>query len=399
VIIENTIAVSSCGSFQGQPFTHHVDPCRAGGTALFLVLRAGARALVTNCTISGEGDVLVGGECDSLYSSCNGQERIVLRNNICIGNTEFLSPDDISALMYQETFPQGDQLWDVDYSVIRHVKDAACPGTHHTCGEAAVGLVNEGIDTFDAHLLPTSPARDAGTPVGAPSVDFEGHPRDAQPDIGAYEFTSGGGGTCTLSCSASAPSAGLVGQALSFSATVTPSGCPAGSPAVAWSFGDGTTSTDQNPVKTYTLPGTYSWSVTASLSGASPCTRSGSITIVPASASCTGDAVTMCLVGGRYKVTSYWRNQYAGGAVSTLKAARLTDATGAFYVSDGNVYEYLIRINTATDNGRAWIAIPTFTDVEFFITVQDVVNGQTNVYHSPPGNRTLIYDPLFFVYP
>jgi len=28
-----------------------------------------------------------------------------------------------------------------------------------------------------------------------------------------------------------------------------------------------------------------------------------------------------------------------------------------------------------------------------------MVNGQTNVYHSPPGNRTLIYDPLFFVYP
>jgi hypothetical protein len=398
--IENTIAVSNCASFEKQPFTHNVDPCRSGGSALFLVLREGAKALVTNSTITGEGDVLVVGECDRQYSSCNGQERIVLRNNIYIGNTEFLAPDDISALIYQETFPQGDLLWDVDYSVIRHVKDAACPGAHHICGEAAAGLVNEGIDSFDAHLLATSPARDAGTPVGAPSLDFEGHPRDAQPDIGAYEYISGGGGgACTLSCSASAPSTGLVGQALSFSATVTPSGCPAGSPVVTWSFGDGTTSTDRNPVKTYTLPGTYSWSLTASVSGASPCTRSDSITIAPSAASCTGDAVTLCLLGGRYKVTSYWRNQYAGGAVSTLKTARLTDATGAFYVSDSNAYEYLIRINTATDNGRAWIAIPTFTDVEFWITVQDVVSGQTNVYHSLPGNRTLIYDPYFFVYP
>ncbi len=176
VTIENTIAVSSCASFEGQPFTHQVDPCRAGGSALFLVLREGAGALVTNSTITGEGDGLVTGECDSIHSSCNGQERIVLRNNIYIGNTEYLAPDDISSLIYQETFPQGDQLWDVDYSVIRHVKDAACPGTHSVCGEAPVGLVNEGIDTFDAHLLATSPAIDAGTPSGAPTTDFDNLP-------------------------------------------------------------------------------------------------------------------------------------------------------------------------------------------------------------------------------
>ncbi|MFI5180432.1 MAG: hypothetical protein ACHQPI_03480 [Thermoanaerobaculia bacterium] len=117
------------------------------------------------------------------------------------------------------------------------------------------------------------------------------------------------------------------------------------------------------------------------------------------SAGCTEDASTMCLAGGRYKVTSTWKNQYAGGAVSTLNKAKLTDATGAFWLLDSNSYEYLIRISTATPNGRAWIAIPTFTDVEFWITVQDMVNSQVNTYHSAPGNRTLIYDPYFFVYP
>ncbi|MEO8586095.1 MAG: hypothetical protein ABI584_08030 [Acidobacteriota bacterium] len=114
---------------------------------------------------------------------------------------------------------------------------------------------------------------------------------------------------------------------------------------------------------------------------------------------CTPDATTMCLLGGRYKVTSHWKNQYAGGAEATLKKAQLTDVTGAFWIADANTYEYLIRVNTATDNGRAWMAIPTFTSVEFWIAVTDTQTGQFKEYHSSPGNVTLIYDPTFFVYP
>jgi len=76
-----------------------------------------------------------------------------------------------------------------------------------------------------------------------------------------------------------------------------------------------------------------------------------------------------------------------------------TNTAAAFWLSDASVYEYLIRINTATDNGRAWISIPTFTDVEFWVAVTDTVRGQYFEYHSPAGNRTLIYDPTFFVYP
>jgi len=116
-------------------------------------------------------------------------------------------------------------------------------------------------------------------------------------------------------------------------------------------------------------------------------------------ASCVEDAYTMCLVGGRYQVTSHWRNQYAGGATANLNKAKLTDATGAFWISDSNTFEYLIRFNTSTNNGRAWIAIPTFTDVEFWIDVTDTVGGQFKEYHSAPGNQTLIYDPYFFVFP
>lgn len=114
---------------------------------------------------------------------------------------------------------------------------------------------------------------------------------------------------------------------------------------------------------------------------------------------CVEDSTTMCLVGGRYRVTSFWQNQYAGGAQSVLYKSKLTDTTGAFWIANASTYEYMIRFNTATDNGRAWVAIPTFTDVEFFINVTDTVNGQSKQYHSAPGNRTLLYDPYYFVFP
>jgi PKD repeat protein len=276
VTIENTIAVSSCGSFEGQPYTHHVDPCRAGGTAVVLVLREGAQANVTNSTVAGEGDGLVLGECDSEHSSCNGQEQIVLRNNVFVGVTEFLDSGDIPSLIYQETFPQGDQLWDVDYSVARHVK-GACPGAHSSCGEAPAGLFDEGIDTFDAHLLPTSPARDAGSAAAAPAVDFDGLPRDAYPDIGAYEYRVAGGG-CTISCTATVPGTATVGTPVAFQATATLSGC-AGSATYAWSFGDGTPgSTQQNPSHTYATAGTFPYTLTVSADGQT-CARNGSVTV------------------------------------------------------------------------------------------------------------------------
>ncbi|MCM3876471.1 MAG: immune inhibitor A [Thermoanaerobaculia bacterium] len=124
-----------------------------------------------------------------------------------------------------------------------------------------------------------------------------------------------------------------------------------------------------------------------------------SILASASNASCIEDASTMCLVNGRYRVTSHWKNQYAGGAVANLSKAKLTDTTGAFWTADANTYEYLIRFNTATSNGRAWVAITTFTDVEFWVAVTDTVNGQYKEYHSVPGNRTLIYDPSYFVYP
>ncbi|MCZ7568565.1 MAG: right-handed parallel beta-helix repeat-containing protein [Ardenticatenaceae bacterium] len=188
-LIENAIVVGNCGFFDGQPFTSSVDNCRAAGNALSLALQPGDQVTVTNSTLTSEGDCLVLAECEG---TCNGSESVRLRNNIFVGQTDFLQPFENSCLVYQETFPA--DPFDSDFSVITATKGTPpCPGAHDLC-DISPGLVNSTTDAFDAHLLASSPAIDAGTGVGAPSDDFDGRLRDAAPDIGAYEY-----GPCTLS--------------------------------------------------------------------------------------------------------------------------------------------------------------------------------------------------------
>lgn len=91
---------------------------------------------------------------------------------------------------------------------------------------------------------------------------------------------------CQLACAATVPAAGAVGTPVGFQASATPTNC-SGTVAYAWSFGDGGTSAAQNPSHAYASAGTFSWSMTASLSGAT-CSKTGSITIAaPCTLSCT----------------------------------------------------------------------------------------------------------------
>jgi PKD repeat protein len=83
---------------------------------------------------------------------------------------------------------------------------------------------------------------------------------------------------CTLDGSANAPSKASTGASTLFTATALAPDCP-NLPTYAWSFGDGGTSTRQNPSHTYAAAGTFNWSVVMSTGGQSV-TRTGSITVV-----------------------------------------------------------------------------------------------------------------------
>ena len=118
-------------------------------------------------------------------------------------------------------------------------------------------------------------------------------------------FTPASPPGCTISCLASAASAGQTGQSLSFTSSATPSNCN-GSVGYAWDFGDGQTSGSQNPSHVYSSAGTYSWTLTSSV-GSTQCQKSGSITITAASScsmSCSASAPSSGQTGQSLSFTS-----------------------------------------------------------------------------------------------
>ena len=205
VHLENSVLVADCAFFEGFPHMTEGDLCRAAGNALAFSLYAGSTATVMNTTITGEGDCLMEIECRD--GGCDGSESVTVRNTLFTGGPDWTQPGDETCLYWWDDGSLPADPADLDYSLFFEVKDDPCPGEHSVCG-VDPRLADRRLDTFDGHLTPGSPAVDAGTPAAAPATDFDGTPRDALPDIGAYElggvifrdgFESGGTGRWSAS--------------------------------------------------------------------------------------------------------------------------------------------------------------------------------------------------------
>jgi hypothetical protein len=182
-VVENVIAVSNCGFFEGKPFTHNVEDCRAGGSALAFTLHPGDQVTVVNATVTGEGDCLIIAECVE-GETCSGNQMVRLRNDIFQGHPEFHGGGDTTCLAWTDI---ASDLFAFEHTIINGLKGTPDPCPLSSLCDVSPGLVEDSIDNFDAHLADDSPAIDAGTTEGAPTDDFDGHPRDALPDMGAYE--------------------------------------------------------------------------------------------------------------------------------------------------------------------------------------------------------------------
>jgi hypothetical protein len=191
VAIENSIIVSNCGFFHDMPFWNNDDDCRAGGDALAFALQPGGQACLINSTVTGQGGCLVIADC-ALNQTCNGTEGVHLQNTIFQGQKVFWSPQDETCFAWyddESSPPMPANPFEVSYSLISGVRFGnvnPCPGGHNLC-DVPSGLLSIAIDNFDAHLHADSLAINSGLIDGAPMEDFSGHPRDATPDIGAFE--------------------------------------------------------------------------------------------------------------------------------------------------------------------------------------------------------------------
>ncbi len=183
--IRNSVIVGNCAYFDGQPFTYNVDNCRALGSAVALFAEQGNTFTVVNNTMYSQGDCLMVME----GFGCNGTESLVSRNNIFIGDDDFLQPGDLSCFMWTGNCPG--ISFDHDYNIITGVKNNPCPiGSNDICTDPL--LVDPTPVSFDPALQSGSQARNTGLSVGGivPTVDFFGNtrPNGGGVDRGAVEM-------------------------------------------------------------------------------------------------------------------------------------------------------------------------------------------------------------------
>jgi PKD repeat protein len=194
----------------------------------------------------------------------------------------------------------------------------------------------------DFHLQTNSPAIDAGVYVSL-NRDHEGTsvPQGSNTDIGAYEYVFGA--NPLVAEARGSPTSGQAPLAVSFSGSASGGTSPY---SYGWNFGDGQTSTSQNPSHTYSTAGNYSAVLT--VTDNQDVTDTGSISIsvttAPAQLIATASAsptsgqapLTVNFTGGATGGTppySYSWNFGDGGASSAQNQAHTYTAPGSYTTS------------------------------------------------------------------
>jgi predicted outer membrane repeat protein len=150
----------------------------------------GSKLFLSNVQISGsrstEGPagVLAAGDSDVViinstiaHNNFQGHQAIILWSG---GTLEMNNSIMWKNLLNLQADPPCSDCFDVTYSDI----EGGWPGTGNIDADPMFWDPNN----WDLQLMCGSPAVDAGTAVGAPPNDIVGNPRDAKPDMGAYEL-------------------------------------------------------------------------------------------------------------------------------------------------------------------------------------------------------------------
>jgi hypothetical protein len=110
-----------------------------------------------------------------------------------------------------------------------------------------------------------------------------------------------------------------------------------------------------------------------------------------AGAACVGDAESLCLQGGRFRVTSVWRDFQGNTGVG--QASPLTADTGALWFFAPDNLELMVKVLDGRPlNNHFWVFLGALSSVEYTLTVTDTATGNSKSYTNPSGRLASVAD-------
>jgi len=101
---------------------------------------------------------------------------------------------------------------------------------------------------------------------------------------------------------------------------------------------------------------------------------------------CTEGPSNLCLLSGRFRVETVWNNFRAGtqGTGGTVPGG--SDQAGYFWFFNPANVELVVKVLDGSSlTGSFWFFYGALSDVEYWITVTDTVDGNRKTYHNPPA--------------
>ena len=99
---------------------------------------------------------------------------------------------------------------------------------------------------------------------------------------------------------------------------------------------------------------------------------------------CAASSTDLCLRAARFRVAAHWRDFQ--GREGVAHARPLTTDTGYFWFFDDANVELTVKVIDGTGlNGYFWVYYGALSNVEYWITVEDTVTGESKEYHNTLG--------------
>lgn len=114
------------------------------------------------------------------------------------------------------------------------------------------------------------------------------------------------------------------------------------------------------------------------------------------SVGCVVNSTTLCLNGGRFRVSVGWQALNIGTS-GAGQAVTLTSDTGYFWFFTSNNIELVIKVVDGRPvNGKFWYFSGALTDVQYLVTVTDTLTGVVNTYFYNQGQQASFNDTSAF---